>query len=516
MTVRRAGILLPVTALPGRTGIGDLGPGARRFLGFLSDAGQSIWQMLPVGVTNPAFGNSPYSGLGAFGLDPLLVSPEDLTVEGLVERGDVEDRCVRPGGPVAYGPVRAGREDLLRRATASWRRRASRELQLDCQRFRDEAGDWVEDLALFLALREASGGGAWTTWDAGLRDRSPRALEAVRRRLRADIDHHVRVQFLADRQWRRLRRDARVREILLVGDLPLYVAHDSVDVWCRPELFAVDAEGEMEALAGVPPDYFSATGQLWGNPTYRWSRHASEGYAWWKARMGAMLDRFDAVRFDHFRGLAAYWEVPAGARTAQKGRWVPGPGASLLEALVRALPAFSVIAEDLGVIDAEVRALMRRFDLPGMRVLQFAFGDDFPRSEHLPAYYEPDLVAYTGTHDNDTTRGWFQQLGSGVVGRRLAAWLGRRVTATDVSEVLLRLAYASVASWAVVPLQDVFGLGSSARMNRPGRARGNWTWRAGPRALGASQRSRLRGLAELYARTGAYSTSNAPMDGGDA
>ncbi len=500
MKVRRAGILLPVTALPGRGAIGDLGPGARRFLAFLERGGQAIWQVLPVGVTTPAFGNSPYSGLGAFGIDPLLLSPEDLRDDGLVGADGVEGLCGRPSSRIAYAAVGEGKNALFARLAATWKRSAPRALRDEAARFREEEAAWVEDLALFLALREAARGRAWTAWPAGVRDRQPAALAAAARRHRRAVERHVLLQFLGVRQWRRLRGEAARRGVVLVGDLPLYVAHDSADVWAHRELFALDEAGHSVTVAGVPPDYFSATGQLWGNPTYRWARHADEGYAWWTARMRHLLGLFDAVRLDHFRGLSAYWEIPAGARTAEAGRWVPGPGAGLLDALARALPGLPVIAEDLGTIDAEVRALMARFALPGMRVLQFAFGEKFPRSEHLPAFHHPDVVVYTGTHDNDTVRGWFEEAAGGPVARRLFAYLGRRISAADAPETLIRLAYGSVASWAVVPLQDTLGLGSRARLNRPGRPDGNWRWRATARALSGAHAERLCGWTETYAR----------------
>jgi len=483
-------------------GIGDLGPATRRFLAFLEAGGQSLWQVLPIGVTNPLFGNSPYSSLSAFGLDPLLLSPEDLVEDGVVRPEDA-DALRRPlRSRIDHADVREGRRGLFAQVAADFRR-APRALRAGLERFRAETSAWVEDLALFLALHDAAGGKPWTTWPEDIRDREPKALERARRRYRTSIDLQVRLQFLVARQWQRLRSEATDRGVLMVGDLPLYVGHDSVDVWCHRDLFRIDGLGAMDKVAGVPPDTFSPTGQLWGNPTYHWARHAEDDYAWWTARARRMLDLFDAVRLDHFRGLAAFWEVPAGSKTARDGVWVPGPGADLLETLARRLPRLPLIAEDLGVIDAEVRALMSLFGLPGMRVLQFAFGGDFPRSEHLPHTYDENLVVFTGTHDNDTVRGWFDGEARGAGRRRLFRYLGREVESRDVPEAMIRLAYASVASWALVPLQDVLGLGASARINRPGRPKGNWRWRAGARAFAPRHQDRLAAWAEVYGRSAA-------------
>jgi 4-alpha-glucanotransferase len=494
MFARAAGILLHPTSLPGRFGIGDLGPDAHRFVDALAEAGMRRWQILPLGPTG--FGDSPYQCFSAFAGNPYLVSPEGLLEDGLLDAADLARAPAFPADRVDFGPVIAWKVALLERCWERFRAGRGRALRAPFDAFRESHAGWLDDFALFMALKEAHRGRAWVEWEAPLAARDPDALEAARARLAGRADAERFRQFLFFRQWAVLRAVARARGISIVGDVPIFVAHDSADVWAQPELFHLDARGCCTVVAGVPPDYFSRTGQRWGNPLYRWAALRRDGYAWWIARLRAVLEQVDVVRLDHFRGFEAYWEIPASATTAEKGRWVPGPGAELLTALRDALGALPIIAEDLGVITPGVLALRDAFGLPGMKVLQFAFGDG-PFHPFLPHLHPPDCVVYTGTHDNDTTRGWYATAPEKErdFARR---YLGR--DGHDIAWDLIRAAFASVARTAIVPMQDVLDLGTEARMNLPGRPEGNWTWRFTWDRFSGFPRERLLGLASLYAR----------------
>ena len=497
MNRRRAGILAHPTSLPGPFAVGDLGPASERFLAWLEAAGQSLWQVLPLGPVGE--GCSPYVARSAFAGNPLLISPERLAEDGLLEPGELAD-APGAGGRVDLAAAARWKERLLRAAWERFRRAAApaplEELREELRAFAaDPAHAWLGDWELFAALRDAHRGRSWVEWAAPLARRDPAALEEARRELLVETGYHRFVQFLFFRQWRRLRAAARARGIGILGDVPIYVSHDSADVWARPELFDLDAAGRPLHVAGVPPDYFSPTGQRWGNPLYRWERMAEDGYRWWIERLRANLELTDWVRLDHFRGIAAYWEVPASEPSAMRGRWMPGPGAALLDALREALGELPLVAEDLGVITPDVEALRDGAGLPGMRVLQFAFGDD--ESSHLPHRYVPRCVVYTGTHDNDTTLGWFVAA-SPEERERVLDYVGG--DGIEPHWDLARAAATSVAAWAVVPLQDVLGLGSEARMNTPGQAAGNWSWRARAQQLGGEEASRLRRLAQLTGR----------------
>jgi 4-alpha-glucanotransferase len=453
--------------------------------------------MLP--VVPPGKGSSPYDGASAFAGSPWLVSLEVLAREGLLAASD-------PGSG-ALGDAARAREPGLRRAFERWHRRGgARRAGFDG--FRASHRRWLRDFALFSALKAAHGGTAWTDWDDEVRRRRPAALARARRRLADEILYHEFVQFQFDRQWSDLRRHCRRRGVGLFGDLPIFVAHDSADVWAHPEIFRLDAGGRPAVVAGIPPDYFTRTGQLWGNPLYRWDVLRRRGYDWWLARLRSTFARFDAVRIDHFVGFHRFWEVPGGAATAERGRWAPGPGAAFLEAVFRRLGPVQLLAEDLGVVTPEVKALRDRFGLPGMRVLQFAFGDDPEAEAYQPHNYPAHCVVYTGTHDNDTTAGWFRDAGSGASTRskaqiRRERALALRYLASDGSEIhwdMIRLAWMSVADTALAPAQDLLGLGSAARMNRPGIAPGNWGWRLRPRQLGPAVADRLAELTVTYGR----------------
>ncbi len=495
MTFRAAGLLLHPTSLPGRYGVGDLGAVAHEFLEWSARGGQRIWQILPLGPTGVE--DAPYSSLSSYAGNPLLISPDALAEEGLLDEIDLRDVPDFPADRVAFAEVGAWKRRILRRSWSRFRETERATVVEEFERFAFEQAGWLEDWALFAALRGAAGGRPWTQWDRDLVRREPKALQNARRDLAGEIAYETFLQFLFFRQWDRLREHAERLGIRIVGDLPIYVAHDSADVWIRPDLFALDSAGLPEKVAGVPPDYFSETGQLWGNPVYRWDRIEAEGFGWWVRRLRGSLRLVHLLRLDHFRGFAAYWEIEAGLATAAHGCWVPGPGIRLFDAVRAELGSLPFLAEDLGLITPDVHELREVLGLPGMRVLQFGFAED--DSDHLPHRHMRACVVYTGTHDNDTTRGWFDSLG-GEERLRLRDYLGGDGTAPEWE--LIRAAYASVADLAVVPLQDVFGLGSDARMNTPGRPSGNWSWRAEHDAFGDAAAARLRRLAELTGRSG--------------
>ena len=494
---RRFGLLLHPTSLPGRFGIGDLGPEAHRWVDWAASAGATVWQVLPLGPTG--FGDSPYQCFSAFAGNPCLVSPEALRDDGLLEAADLEHAPRFPADAVDYGAVIPFKLALLDRALERFRGGAAPALREPFERFAREQSAWLEDYALFAALKDEHRGAPWTEWTAPLVAREPAALEGARARLAPALEAQRFRQFCFFRQSAALRAHAASQGVQLLGDVPIFLAHDSADVWAHPELFVLDAAGRPTVVAGVPPDYFSKTGQLWGNPLYRWDVMQRDGYAWWIARLRHLFESVDAARLDHFRGFEAYWEVDASAPTAEHGRWVKGPGAELFEALAGAFPSLPIVAEDLGLITPEVVALRKQFDLPGMKVLQFAFGSGGSH-EFLPHHHEENCVVYTGTHDNDTTRGHFEHHATAA-----EKHLARRYFACDdagLTRALVRAAFASVARLAIVPLQDVLELGSEARMNLPGRAAGNWAWRFRWSRIGRHVAPGLAEMCELYERRG--------------
>ena len=502
-----AGILLHPTSLPGPHGIGDIGPAAREFAFALASAGQTLWQMLPLGPTG--YGDSPYQSPGSFAGNPLLISPDDLVSDGLLDPADAAGAPGGGGDRVDFGALIPWKTALLDRVAADWPRRAKPALRRSLDRFRAAEADWLDGFALFSAIKQENGGRAWLEWPAPLARREPEALDDARRRLAPAIESVRLQQFLFARQWSRLRREAHHRGLRLVGDAPIFVAHDSVDVWANRRLFSLDGDGRPTVVAGVPPDYFSATGQLWGNPLYRWDVHAADGYAWWIARLRRVLSMVDLVRLDHFRGFESYWEIPAGEPTAIRGRWVPGPRDAFLAAVRRALGRLPILAEDLGLITEEVHALRHRFRLPGMLVLQFTIEGLLETPPRVPEEADPNTVMYTGTHDNDTTAGWFHAApGEGStqdadrhrrVREAFQAYTcgGGREPQWDMMD----LAWRSPAHMAVAPMQDVLGLGSEARMNLPGRPWDNWQWRMRAGSLTPDIASRLRELTARHGRS---------------
>jgi 4-alpha-glucanotransferase len=490
-TERSCGILLHPTSLPGLYGIGDLGPAAHAWVDSLAGARQQWWQMLPLGPT--AYADSPYQCLSSFAGNTNLISPDLLARDGLLHHDEL---AVQPlmAHRVDFASVVAYKDDLLARAWHGFQAGRAPRLRHHFEQFCHTSAGWLDDYALYWAIKRTQGDTAWNTWPPALAHREPRALSTARRELADAIDQQRFRQFLFFRQWQDLRSHARERGIRLIGDLPIFVAVDSADVWAHRDLFHLDAAGKPLVVAGVPPDYFSKTGQLWGNPLYDWKAHKKTGYRWWAERLRAVLAQVDLVRLDHFRGFEAYWEIPADALTAQSGRWVKGPGGALLKALQKQLEGLPLIAEDLGVITPEVEKLRDDFHLPGMRILQFAFGGAV-ENRFLPHNFDHHTIVYTGTHDNDTTRSWYTHLTteeSDFVRRYLAR------DGHDIAWDLIRLAWSSVADTAIVPLQDVLNLGGEARMNFPGKPMGNWTWRFMAEQFTPHQ---IRGLAEL---TGLY------------
>ena len=497
MTDRGSGILLHITSLPSRFGIGDLGPSAYRFADFLAETKQSLWQILPLGPTDAACGHSPYASASAFAGSSLLTSPELLLDDGLVTREEIESAQIPLLPEADYAQAAAIKDHLL---DIGYRRFKEETSKGEYERFREEHSQWLEPYAAFIAIKRHFGGKPWDQWPTGIRLRQREALKSIKRELADEIGREEFVQFQFLRQWAALKRYCGDKGIAIVGDVPIYVSYDSADAWSNPEIFKLDSAGRPTAMAGVPPDFFSKTGQLWGNPLYRWDVLKADGYSWWIARMAHALKLFDIVRIDHFRGFAAYWEVPAGEKTAVNGKWVQAPAVDFLETLSRHFPTLPVVAEDLGVITADVKEVMERFKLPGMKVLLFAFGEADPKHPYLPHNYRPNCMVYTGTHDNNTVRGWFDNEAKPDEKKRLFRYLGCEVPPEQLHWELIRLAMMSVADVVIVPMQDLLGLGEESRMNKPSLTDGNWGWRLLPDQLAAVDCGRLLGMTEIYGR----------------
>ena len=507
---RSSGILLHPTSLPGRFGIGEIGPEAHRWLETLVEMGQRLWQMLPLGPTG--YGNSPYQSLSSFAANPLLISFDALRNDGALLPQDLALLPAFPAERVDFASVLEVRAAFLKLAARRFLTQceASPLLRQALDVYSDREAAWLDDFALFMALKEENGQRAWTEWPKEQALREPAAMAEAMVRLAPEIEEIKVLQFFFNRQWQRLRARAKELGIVLIGDIPIFTAHDSADVWANPGLFELDDEGRPTVVAGVPPDYFSADGQRWGNPLYKWSAHQADGFAWWKARMHRVFEFVDVVRIDHFRGFAAYWEIPASEPTAVNGRWVEAPGDALFEALKSEFgQEVPIIAEDLGIITPDVVALRDRHGFPGMRVMQFAFGGDALAPEYVPENYPDECVAYTGTHDNDTVLGLFRS-GEGENSTRTAEQIEaeRRsildYTGTDGSELnwdFIGRVLASKARLALAPLQDVLGLGSESRMNVPGKMGEFWNWRFTWDQLTPDLMQRLRDITEKTERS---------------
>lgn len=494
---RASGILLHPTCFPSRFGIGDLGDEAYRFIDFLADSLQQIWQILPLGPTG--YGNSPYLAYSAFAGNPLLISPEKLVEDELLSEDDLVNLPDFPLDSVDFDWVTQTKISIFKKAIANFKTGASKELQAEFTKFCDRANHWLDDYALFMSLKEAFAGESWNNWDKEIAQRKPDAIAQWQDRLSESIFWQKFLQFQFFRQWSALKEYANEKKVNIFGDIPIYVAHDSADVWANPELFCLDEEtGEAALMAGVPPDYFSATGQLWGNPVYNWEKHQETNFAWWIRRVEAILDYVDIVRIDHFRGLEAFWAVPQGEETAENGEWLEAPGEPLFDRLKQKLGKLPIVAEDLGVITPEVEALRDKYDFPGMKILHFAFDSD-RGNPFLPFnYVNRNCIVYTGTHDNDTTAGWFNAR-SPEEQSRVSDYLGC-ICADGIHWGLIRLALSSVANQAIFPFQDLLGLGSDARMNMPSVADGNWGWRYRSEAVNSEVSDYLKYLTYLYGR----------------
>jgi len=501
LSARAAGILLHPTSLPSRGGIGDLGPEAYALANFLHRSRLGLWQVLP--LSPPGLGNSPYSAISAFAGNPLLVSLERLADHGWIGQ-DALKKLPRNSGRVDFDEVKAAKLPLLQRAAQNFLERGDGE-RARFETFKSEHSSWLEDFVLFDVMRQVHAGATWSAWPRELARREPAGLRKFGVEYQRELEIERAIQFAFWEQWRALRGYCAQRGIRIVGDVAIFVNYDSADVWRNPELFYLDDDLQPTVVAGVPPDAFSETGQRWGNPLYRWDALKASGYEWWVRRMGSALETCDVVRLDHFRGFESYWEIPAAEPTAVNGKWAKGPADNLFHVLRERLGDLPFIAEDLGLITAEVHALRERLRIPGMKVLQFGFGDPGARI-YLPQNFVPNCVVYTGTHDNDTTAGWWAESASDEERERAADYLGQ--PEDGMHWAFIRAAFSSVARLAIVPLQDVLGLGSQARMNTPSLSDGNWGWRFAAGALTSNLETKLAALSELCDRAPSVSAAD--------
>jgi 4-alpha-glucanotransferase len=498
MKRRGSGILLHITSLPSPFGIGDLGPWAYRFADFLAEAKQSYWQILPINAMSHK-GVSPYHSVSAFAYNVFLISPELMAQEGYLKEKDLDPHTRFSRKKINYPAAYRHKERIFQIAYDRFQRLPKRRKQA-FHEFNEQHSSWLESFALFKALKSLFGLRPWAEWPEGVRKRRHRSIAPLKKKLAEEIEMEKFLQYIFFRQWSSFHDYCLGKGVQIIGDMPIYLHLESADVWLHPEMFKLDALGRPEVVAGVPPDYFSPTGQLWGNPVYRWDVLKEQGYEWWIARVRHLLSLVDHVRIDHFRGLVAYWEIPAGEKSAVNGQWVLAPAADFFECLTKKIPCVSLIAEDLGVITADVREVMGHFELTGMKVLQFAFEEDLPANSYAPHNFSPNSIVYTGTHDNNTVRGWFEHE-LGRKGRaRLFRYLGRRVSREQISWELIRLAMMSVADTAIIPFQDVLSLDEEARMNLPGTTSGNWQWLLLPGQLAPEMTERLRDITEIYGR----------------
>jgi 4-alpha-glucanotransferase len=506
MNKRGSGILLHITSLPSPFGIGDLGPWAYRFAHFLSQAKQSYWQILPLNPTNQICGNSPYSSISAFAGNTLLISPELLIEYGFLTKEDIDATPSFPNELCDYPSVISYKTQLLHRAYERFK--TTRNKRNTYEDFCTQNGEWLEDFALFVVMKNHYQDNVWAEWGKGLRDRNPKDIKKIKTNFHDELEQEKFLQYLFFKQWLSLKQYCNEKGVKLIGDIPIYVNYDSADVWTNTGIFKLDKEKRPLFLAGVPPDYFSETGQLWGNPIYRWDILQRTGFRWWLQRFAHNLRLFDIVRIDHFRGFIAFWEVPATEKTAINGHWVKVPAVEFFTALLKKFLTFSIIAEDLGFITPDVKEIMNRFGFPGMRVLLFAFGEDLPAHPYLPHNYIANCIVYTGTHDNNTVKGWFENETSPQDRQRLFRYLGHKISGEQLPKELIRLAMMSVANTVIIPMQDILGLGEEARMNRPSTTQGNWAWRLLPDQLTSSCTEMLLELTYTYGRASENTSSH--------
>ncbi|MFC1883855.1 4-alpha-glucanotransferase [Thermodesulfobacteriota bacterium] len=498
MKVRGSGILLHTTSLPSKFGIGDLGSRAYEFTDFLASSKQRYWQILPLNPTDPRHGNSPYHSRSAFACNPLLISPELLFQDGLLEREDLQKAPGFKIGRVDYQAVIAWKDDILQRAYENFKERPN---NVEYSGFIKKNASWLKDYALFSVLRHRFNGNIWSDWPDEIRDRRPEALEWAGNEFKDEIERLYFIQYAFSKQWKSLTEYCKNRGVKIIGDLPIYVVYDSSDVWTNPAMFNLDSEKKPLTVSGVPPDYFSDTGQLWGNPVYRWDILKERDYDWWIERIRHNLSLYDIVRIDHFRGFAGYWEIPSQETNAINGRWVEAPAWDFFNRVVSEFEELPIIAEDLGVITPDVVEIRQHFNFPGMKILLFAFGDDFPSNPYLPHNLERNCLLYTGTHDNNTARGWFERETTPEMRKRIFRYIGRKVSPETIHSELIRLAMMSAANTVIFPLQDILGLGEESRMNRPATRDGNWEWRLDPAMLNESVVNELCGVTEIYGRS---------------
>jgi 4-alpha-glucanotransferase len=493
---RSAGILLHPTSLPGNYGIGDLGSEAYKFVDFLEAAGQKLWQVFPLGPTG--YGDSPYQCFSAFAGNPLLISPEKLVEDGFLSYDEIEVYPQHNPHKIDYGQVIHYKKLILKKAYLNFKHNSNgqdEQFNLFC----NENKEWLEDFSFFMAAKDYHNGVLWTEWDKDLVLRNKAEMEKWKEKLADDIIYHKFLQFRFFNQWKKIKSYANEKGIRIIGDMPIFIAYDSADLWANKKLFTVDKEGKLETVAGVPPDYFSATGQLWGNPLYRWDEMEKDDFLWWRQRMSNMLQLVDIIRIDHFRGFEAYWEIPGGAPTAEKGKWIKAPGEKLFNILKRYLDELPILAEDLGVITKPVEELRDKFEFPGMKILQFAFGTGMER-KFLPHNITRKSVVYTGSHDNDTTRAYFEKEKHADNDIYIHAQKYLDYYGEDIAQKLIKTAYASVADIVIIPMQDILNLGGEARMNFPGKPSGNWAWRFSWDQVPDYLAPTFKELAELYER----------------
>lgn len=498
---RSSGILLHITSLPGAYGIGDLGPEAYRMADLMQLAGQRYWQILPLNPTEIGMGNSPYSSRSAFAGNPLLISPDLLLKENVIGKSDLKD-APKSTDRVDFSQAAECKKTIWDAAYLNFRSGKCDHLRDPFDRFQKAHSAWLQDYCRFAVFKEHFGNRSWVEWDEAIKHREPAAMRALEERLNDRIEYEAFLQFLFHRQWEALRTYCDQRDVHFFGDMPFYVSHDSADVWSNPHYFKLDRDGRPTHVSGVPPDFFSETGQLWGTPVFDWTELAKHGYDWWMRRIDHNLKQFGLLRLDHFRAMSAYWEIEAGERTAKNGRWVKSPGSEILGRVKAKYDPMPIVAEDLGEIDEPVRELMREFDLPGMRLLIFAFIDDIAfESSFLPHNHIQNCIVYTGTHDNEPVRAWYEAA-TEKEKDQLTRYTNDDVSKKNVHEVMIRLALQSVAQLTVVPMQDVLGLGKEATMNKPGTSEHNWEWRLKPGQFMEKEAKQWRGSVEMYGRHG--------------
>jgi 4-alpha-glucanotransferase len=497
MKIRRSGILLHITSLPSSHGIGDLGSWAFKFADFLADAKQSFWQILPLNPTHPSYGDSPYSSISAFAGNMLVICPEDLVRKGFLTDAELRTSTDYPAGRVDYLTVRKRKEKLFRIAYERFRAEPE---DHDFLSFCSKHSSWLDDFSLFTALKTKNKGKSWHLWPSNIRNRDKKTLQHARNQLHDDIQKEKFLQYIFHKQWSSLKKYCNNRGIQVIGDIPLYVSHDSADIWTNQEIFKLDENRRPSFVAGVPPDYFSKTGQLWGNPVYKWDVLKEHDFDWWVQRVRHNLSLYDLVRIDHFRGFVAYWEVPADEKTAENGTWVTACADDFFSSIFKKIPCLPVIAEDVGKITPDVKEILHRFEFPGTRPLLFAFGKNLSKHSCAPHNIRHNSVVYTGTHDCNTVRGWYRKEATSHDRKRLSHYLGKRVSVSNVHRELIRLAMMTVANTVIIPMQDILGLDENARMNTPGTRQGNWQWRLIADQLTPAVAGELSEITELYGR----------------